>query len=69
MPLCAAGHTTLIVSHDTNVIEKFCTRALLLEGGRVLMEGPATNVCERYTRLLTDGHSLAGQAREMPDAR
>jgi ABC-2 type transport system ATP-binding protein len=53
--LCEAGHTVLIVSHDTEVIEKFCTRAILLEGGKVLMAGAAASVCGRYLDLLTDG--------------
>jgi ABC-2 type transport system ATP-binding protein len=51
--ICASGHTVLIVSHDTETIQKFCTRALLLEGGRVVLEGRPSAVCERYTRLLT----------------
>lgn len=57
--LCAAGHTVLLVSHDTDTIAKFCTRALLLEGGRVVMEGAAAGVCERYMALLTESaHQL-----------
>ena len=32
----------------------FCDRALLLEQGRILMDGPAEAVAERYVSLLTE---------------
>src|SRR5690349_6422416 len=50
--LHAAGHTTLIVSHDPRIIESFCDRALLLEGGRIVMEGTGREVSAAYTRLF-----------------
>jgi ABC-type polysaccharide/polyol phosphate transport system ATPase subunit len=50
--LHADGHTTLIVSHDPRIISTFCDRALLLEGGCILMEGTGHEVSEAYTRLF-----------------
>jgi ABC-type polysaccharide/polyol phosphate transport system ATPase subunit len=47
------GHTVLIVSHDPRVVSGFCDRAILLEGGRTLLEGEPLSVVEAYTRLLT----------------
>ncbi|HEX7088473.1 MAG TPA: ABC transporter ATP-binding protein [Vicinamibacterales bacterium] len=49
-----AGHTVLLVSHDPRTIATFCDRALLLDRGRILMDGPAPLVAERYV------HTVAG---------
>ena len=51
--LRALGHTVLIVSHDPRTIGTFCDRALLLDGGRIVMDGPAPQVAERYVATLT----------------
>ena len=36
-----AGGTIVFVSHDPRAVERLCDRALLLDGGHVLEEGPA----------------------------
>ena len=51
--LHAAGHTVLIVSHDPRVISEFCQRAILMDQGRVLVEGTGAEVAGRYVHLLT----------------
>ena len=51
--LRASGHTAVIVSHDPRVIATFCDRALLLDAGRVVMEGTAREVADRYLSTLT----------------
>ena len=48
------GHSLLLVSHDPRTIATFCDRALLLEGGRIIMAGPAAEVAESYLSLLTE---------------
>ena len=48
------GHSMLLVSHDARTIAAFCDRALLIDGGRILMDGPAAAVAARYLSLLTD---------------
>jgi ABC-2 type transport system ATP-binding protein len=55
-----AGHSMLLVSHEPRTIAMFCDRALLLEGGRILMEGPAQAVAERYVSMLTDAPAAPG---------
>ena len=50
--LSAAGHTTLLVSHDPRIVETFCPRALLLDGGRVVLDGPGPQVAAAYLQLL-----------------
>jgi ABC-type polysaccharide/polyol phosphate transport system ATPase subunit len=50
-----AGHSMLLVSHEPRTIATFCERALLLERGRIVMDGPADMVADRYMSLLTEG--------------
>jgi ABC-2 type transport system ATP-binding protein len=51
--LRALGHTAIIVSHDPRIIATFCDRALMLDGGRIVFEGPARDVADRYVSTLT----------------
>jgi ABC-type polysaccharide/polyol phosphate transport system ATPase subunit len=48
-----------MVSHDPRVIETFCGRALLLEGGRILTVGAGPEVVARYHSLLQRSHTGA----------
>ncbi len=43
-----AGKTVLFVSHDPALVQRFCTRALWLEHGRVAMTGKAKEVVTAY---------------------
>jgi len=46
--LRAAGHAIILVSHDPRAISHFCDRALLLEHGRVAMNGRSGQVADAY---------------------
>jgi ABC-type polysaccharide/polyol phosphate transport system ATPase subunit len=59
--LRAAGHTLLLVSHEPRTIAAFCDRALLLEGGRIIMADKADVVADAYVRLLTSGPEPAAR--------
>lgn len=48
------GTTLLIVSHDKGSIQSICDRAILLEGGRIAMEGDPESVMDYYNGLLAD---------------
>jgi ABC-2 type transport system ATP-binding protein len=48
-----AGHTIVIVGHDMDTIRAFCTRAVLLERGRLVMDGAPDVVAAEYYDLLT----------------
>jgi ABC-type polysaccharide/polyol phosphate transport system ATPase subunit len=48
------GHTVILVSHDPRIVSSFCDRAVLLDGGRIAVDGAACGVAERYVSLLTD---------------
>lgn len=48
-----SGRSMLLVSHEPRTIAAFCDRALLLEGGRIVMDGPAPAVADAYLDLLS----------------
>jgi len=48
-----AGHTVLMVSHDPSEIGRFCDRAILLEGGRIVQEGSGQEIAGAYIRSLS----------------
>jgi ABC-type polysaccharide/polyol phosphate transport system ATPase subunit len=54
-----AGHSMLLVSHEPRTIAAFCDRALLLEGGRIVLAGSADTVANRYLKLLTEDAAVA----------
>ncbi len=47
-----AGHTVLLVSHSAGQVADFCDRALLIEGGRVALDGDPRAVGEAYMQML-----------------
>jgi ABC-type polysaccharide/polyol phosphate transport system ATPase subunit len=57
--LHASGRALLLVSHDPKAVAQFCDRALLLEQGRIVLEGPASAVAAGYLELLTAASDAA----------
>ena len=56
--LHAAGHTIVLVSHAPPVIGQFCDRAMLIERGRIALEGSGPEVVHQYLGLLTGDGAL-----------
>jgi ABC-type polysaccharide/polyol phosphate transport system ATPase subunit len=50
--LCARGTTLLLVSHSLAQINRYCDRAVWIERGKVVMDGPALEVTKRYEGFL-----------------
>ena len=50
--LVARGTTILLVTHSTEQIVRHCDKAILLESGRIHMEGAPKDVANRYLDLL-----------------
>lgn len=46
-----AGRTVLFVSHDTNSVNKLCTRAVLLHGGNIILDAEPKDVTRYYEKL------------------
>jgi len=56
-----AGHSMLLVSHEPRTIAAFCDRALLLEGGHIVLSGAAETVANRYLELLTEEAAISAR--------
>jgi lipopolysaccharide transport system ATP-binding protein len=58
-----SGCTVLFVSHSMPAVESLCTRALLLDGGRVVNDGSVSDLIQEYHRRVLEpvggGESLA----------
>ena len=48
------GVTVLFVSHSIQQITRLCDRGILLEGGRLIANGPAKDVVSFYEAKLTE---------------
>jgi ABC-2 type transport system ATP-binding protein len=42
------GHTVVLVSHDPRVVSSFCSRAILMDAGRIVLEGSGQEVASAY---------------------
>lgn len=52
------GTTLLIVSHDKQAIQSICDKAILLNAGRIEMQGEPEVVMDYYNALLADENNL-----------
>lgn len=65
------GTTILFVSHDPGAIRALCSRAILLNHGRMEADGPPADVLGRYQKLIMAqeaAYAEAELAREKPTA-
>lgn len=47
------GRTILFVSHNMSAINRLCTRAVLLEKGELVADGPATEITAKYLSVAS----------------
>lgn len=60
------GRTVLLVSHHMGTVQRLCERAILLDGGRVVKDGPSDSVVSAY---LQSGFGTGAQRSFVgPDA-
>lgn len=62
-----AGKSILFVSHDINLINLMCDRAIYLRKGRVRAEGAPMKVCRQYQKDLFGGDEGATNNRSAKD--
>lgn len=48
----AEGLTLLIVTHQTNQVQKLCDRTIWLHRGNLMMDGPTEGVMESYLKMI-----------------
>lgn len=46
--------TVVIVTHDMNAVKRFCTKAMLISGGKIKRTGTPQQIAELYTELNID---------------
>ena len=51
------GKTIIIVSHDLRSIMKLCTKALLVNEGKIQFLGETSEAIDRYTSLMKNYHN------------
>jgi len=50
----SAGKTIIIVSHALDLIRKFCERVILLQDGKVIIDGAADRTIDKYHAILSN---------------
>jgi ABC-type polysaccharide/polyol phosphate transport system ATPase subunit len=58
-----AGTTILFVSHDPGAIRALCSRAILLNSGRVEADGAPADVLDRYQKLIMAQEAAYAEAQ------
>ena len=53
--LCDAGCSVILVSHNEEMVRRVCQRGLLLDAGRVVLEGEVNDCFARYHTLPSSG--------------
>jgi lipopolysaccharide transport system ATP-binding protein len=59
-----SGKTIVLVTHDLDAITKFCDRAILLDGGRLLEDGKPDIVVQKYRALVFERERRHGGFEE-----
>lgn len=63
------GTTLLIVSHDRGAIQSLCDRAILLERGFVIKDGPPEEVMDFYNALIAERENATVEVKRLDDGR
>jgi ABC-type multidrug transport system ATPase subunit len=67
----ASGQTIVLVTHDMASVEKYCSRAILIEDGKITLEGSPEKVADRYTetnqRSIDKQITIDNMSDEHPD--
>jgi len=59
------GTTLLFVSHDPGAIQSLCDRAILLDRGRMLMDGEPSQVMDYYNALIAERENATVEVRAL----
>src|SRR5207248_10437045 len=59
------GKTVLLVSHNMRQIERLCTRAILIDRGRILADDVPARVCELFYQRSDEQFKLASQDEDV----
>jgi len=59
------GTTLLFVSHDAGAIQSLCDRAILLDHGRLLIDGAPSKVMDYYNALIAEKENATVEVHEL----
>jgi lipopolysaccharide transport system ATP-binding protein len=63
------GTTLMIVSHDPSAIQALCDRAILLDGGRLILDGPPQEVMDYYNAMVAQKENASVRTTSVDDGR
>lgn len=63
------GTSLLIVSHDRSAIQSLCDRAILLEHGFVIKDGPPAEVMDFYNALIAERENATIEVKRLEGGR
>ena len=63
------GTTLLIVSHDKQAIQSICDRAILLNAGKISMQGEPEAVMDYYNAMLAEKENLTIRQEQSADGK
>lgn len=63
------GTSLLLVSHDPGLIHGLCDRAILLEHGSIIQDGPPASVMDYYNALVAEKENSTVEVRQSEDGR
>ena len=46
------GQTVILVTHSMESVRKFCSRAILIESGKIILDGSPDKVASAYNKML-----------------
>jgi lipopolysaccharide transport system ATP-binding protein len=64
-----AGTTLIIFSHDRGAIQSLCSRAVLLERGKLIRDGHPEEVLDFYNALIAERENATVEVRRLDDGR
>jgi len=59
------GTSLLIVSHDRNAIQALCNRAILIEKGTILKDGPPEEVMDFYNAIIAEKENSTVEVKQL----
>ncbi|MFI0471728.1 ABC transporter ATP-binding protein [Halomonas sp. HMF6819] len=65
----AQGTSLLLVSHDPSLVQGLCDRAVLLEKGAIIKDGPPGDVMDYYNALIAEKENSSVEIRSTEDGK
>ncbi|MDZ4835094.1 MAG: ABC transporter ATP-binding protein [Candidatus Melainabacteria bacterium] len=59
----ARNKTIIFVSHNMRLVSKFCDKAVLLNNGQMIAEGPVTEIVPMYEKLMDSEEGLVANRK------